>query len=128
MREGLRFVADLCGALQWLIALIVSPRNQIDDICVSHVDPLRNEYPELASMLADPPELIGKRVRFLVAVKNNRGEVERARARAWIDGNIEIYRKMSEEASQTVAKGFLTGLAGAVEVGDMEVIPNMFNA
>jgi hypothetical protein len=75
-------------------------------------------------MLADPPEPIGQRVRFLVAVKNRNGEVERARARVWTDGNIDtVWRKMGKEASQMVAKGFLTGLVSAVEVGDMEVIP-----
>lgn len=50
-----------------------NPQNQTDSICVSHVDPLRKAYPELASMLADPPKLTGMRVRFLVAVMTSDG-------------------------------------------------------
>ena len=35
---------------------------------------------------------------------------------------------MSKEASQTVAKGFLTRLVSAVEVVDMGAIPEMLTA
>lgn len=100
-------------------------RFKINDIYVSHVDPLRKEYPELASMMADPPELVGQRVRFLVVVVDENGEVERARARVWTDNNIEIYRKMSKENSQTIAKGLVTGLVGAVETGSIDAIPSL---
>ena len=37
------------------------------------VDPLRKAYLEHASMLADPPELTGMHVRFLVAVMTSDG-------------------------------------------------------
>jgi len=78
-------------------------------------------------MLADPPQLVGKRVRFLAVVKNQHGAVERARARAWTDGNIEAYRNMSKEDSQTIALGFMTKLVSAVGTGDMGVIQEMMN-
>jgi len=78
-------------------------------------------------MLADPPELIGKRVRFIVIVKNQRGEMERVRARVWTDGNIEIYRNMSKEDSRAVAAGFMAKLVIAVETGDVGVMPKMMN-
>jgi len=94
---------------------------------VLHVDPLRKEYPELASMLADPPQLVGKRVRFIAVVKDQRGETERARARVWTDGNIEAYRNMSKEGSQAIATGFMIQLVRAVEEGDTEAIPGMMN-
>jgi len=95
----------------------------IDHIRVSHVDPLQKEYPELASMLADPPELVGERVRFLAAVLDENGEVERVRARVWTDGNIQVFRKMSKEDSRVVAMSFMTGLVGAVAAGDVGLIP-----
>jgi len=91
--------------------------NQIDNIGVSHIDPLRKEYPELASMLADPPPLVGKRVRFLAVVKDQHGEVERARARAWTDTNIEAYRNMSKEDSKAIAPGFMTKLVTMIGTG-----------
>lgn len=50
-----------------------------------------------------------------------------SRARACTNGNIEIYGKMSKEASQTDAKGFLTGWVAALEVGDMEATPKVMN-
>ncbi|KAF9642937.1 hypothetical protein BDM02DRAFT_1798284 [Thelephora ganbajun] len=102
-------------------------RFTIDEIGVSHVDPLRKEYPELSSMLADPPQLIGKRVRFLVVVKDQRGEMERARARVWTDDNIETYRNMSKEHSQAIAAGYMIKLVRAVEAGDIEAMPRMMN-
>lgn len=76
-------------------------------------------------MLADPPELIGQRVRFLVTVLNQMGGVERARARVWTDGNIEVFRGLGTEESKIVARGFIRDLADAVASGDMELIPNM---
>ena len=79
-------------------------------------------------MFADPPQLVGQRARFLVTVKDEFGEVERARARAWTDGNIEMYRKMEKEASKTVAAGFMTGLVKAVEAGEIDAIPSMMKA
>ena len=79
-------------------------------------------------MLADPPELVGKRVRFLAVVKDQRGEVERARVRVWTDGNIETYRNMGREESRTIAQGFMDGLVIAVGAGDMEAIPKTMNA
>ena len=75
-------------------------------------------------MLADPPQLIGKRVRFLAVVKNQLGEVERARARVWTDGNIENYRKIGKEDSQKLAAALTAGLVAAVEAGDVRVIPS----
>lgn len=96
-------------------------------MAVSHVDPLRKEYPELASMLADPPQLLGKRVRFIAIVNNQHGEMERARARVWTDDNIETFRNMDKKGSQAMALGFMTKLVGAVEAGDTEAIPNIMN-
>jgi hypothetical protein len=78
-------------------------------------------------MFADPPQLVGQRVRFLVVVKDEFGEVERARARAWTDPNIETYYKMEKENSKAIAVGFMTGLVKAVEVGEMNVVPSMMN-
>jgi hypothetical protein len=76
-------------------------------------------------MLADPPQLIGLRVRFIVVVKNQHGEIERARARVWTDGNIEMYRNMSKDESQAMAAGFIIKLVNAVEEGDVEAMPRM---
>ena len=42
------------------------------------VDTLREEYPELARMLADPLQLIWKRVRFAIVVKDQGRGTERA--------------------------------------------------
>jgi len=70
-------------------------------------------------MLADPPQLVGKRVRFLAVVKDQHGEAERARARVWTDGNIEAYRNMSKEDSKAIATGFMTKLVSAVGTGDI---------
>jgi len=78
-------------------------------------------------MLADPPQLVGKRVRFIAVVKTQRGETERARARVWTDGNIEIYRGMNKEESQAIALGFMTELVRAVGAGDIEAMPKMMN-
>ena len=50
-----------------------------------------------------------------------------SRGRVWTNDNIEIHRKMSKEAPQTVAKEFLTGLVAAVEMGDREVTPKVMN-
>ena len=79
-------------------------------------------------MLADPPQLVGKRVRFIAVVKDRRGEAERARARVWTDGNIETYRNMGKEQSRTIAQGFIKGFVSAVGTGDIGVIPKMMNA
>jgi hypothetical protein len=116
----LRFVSGSFSALSsdQLVAL----RDQIEERAVSHVGPLRDEYSGLASMLADPPELSGKCVRFLVVIKDQRGEVERARARVWTDGNIEWYRNMNKNGPQALAIGLLVE---AVEVGDVETMPGM---
>jgi len=100
-------------------------RFTVEQIYVSHVDPLRKEYPELATMLADPPELIGKRARFLVAVVDQHGEVERVRARVWTDDNIEVLRGLDKEGSRAVAAGLIAGFAGYVALGDSESIPRM---
>lgn len=78
-------------------------------------------------MLADPPQLIGKRIRFIAVVKDQRGETERARVRVWIDGNIERYREMGKEESRAIATEFMTKLASAVEAGDIGAIPRMMN-
>ena len=78
-------------------------------------------------MLADLPQLVGKRVRFIAVVKDQRGETERARARVWTDGNIEAYCSMSKEESQAVAMGFMVQLVRAVKEGDTEEIPKMTN-
>jgi len=78
-------------------------------------------------MLADPPELIGQRVRFIAIVNNQRGEMERVRARVWTDGNIEIYRNMSKEESRAVAVGFMAKLVSAVGAGDLGAMPKMMN-
>ena len=102
--------------------------HQIDEIGVSHVDPLRKEYPELASMLTDPPHLVGKRVRFIAVVKDQHGETERVRTRVWTDGNIGTYRNMSKENSQMVSVGFMAKLITAVEAGDTEAIPRVMRA
>jgi hypothetical protein len=79
-------------------------------------------------MLADPPQLIGERVRFIVVVKDQNGDTERARARVWNDGNIEWYRNMSKDTSRVMAAGCIIKLIGAVENGDMEAIPKMMVA
>lgn len=76
-------------------------------------------------MLADPPELFGKRARFLVAVVDQHGEVERVRARVWTDDNIEALRGMGKEESRAVAAGLIAGFAGYVALGDSESIPRM---
>ena len=76
-------------------------------------------------MMADPPELVGQRVRFLVVVVDGNGEVERARARVWTDNNLEVYRKMSKDNSQAIAKGLVTGLVGAIETGSIDAIPSL---
>lgn len=78
-------------------------------------------------MLADPPQLVGKRVRFIAVVKNQRGETERARVRVWTDGNIEIYRNMDKEESQAISTGFMIKLVRAVEAGDTEAMSKMMN-
>jgi len=76
-------------------------------------------------MLADPPELIGKRVRFITVVRDHRGEVERARARVWTEATIETYRNMSKERSRTMATVLMEGLVKVVEAGDIGAIPEM---
>jgi hypothetical protein len=95
---------------------------------VSHVDPLRKEYPELASMLADPPDLIGKRARFFVVVKDQRGDVERARARAWTEPAIDFYRGMDKAHSRVIADCLTTGFVSAVEAGDLGALPKLMEA
>ena len=92
---------------------------------MSHVDPLRKEYPELTTLLADPPELVGQRVRFLVIVVNQIGEIERARARVWTDRNIEATRNMDKEASRKAAASLVGELVRAVAAGDIESIPRL---
>ena len=79
-------------------------------------------------MLTDPPQLIGKRVRFIVVVKDQHGETERVRARVWTDGNIERCRNMDEEYSQAIAVEFMAKLLRAVEGGDVGAIPRMMEA
>ena len=76
-------------------------------------------------MLADPPPLVGKRVRFLAVVKNQLGQVERVRARVWTNGNIESYYDIPKERSRTMASAFVTALVSAVGVGDVEAIPRI---
>lgn len=71
-------------------------------------------------MLADPPQLVGTRVRFIAIVKTQHGEIERARIRIWTDGNIETYRGMDKKESQAIALGFMTKLVRAVGAGDIE--------
>lgn len=78
-------------------------------------------------MLSDPPELSGKRVRFLVTVMDHNGKMERARARVWTDRNIEAYREMSKEDSRSVATSILPGFVSAVATGDMTLIPKLMN-
>ena len=78
-------------------------------------------------MLADPPQLVGKRVRFLAVVKDEDGEIERARARVWTDGNIEAYRNMSKKDSQAIAVGFMAKLVSAVGAGDIAAMSEMMN-
>ena len=79
-------------------------------------------------MLADPPQLVGKRVRFLAVVKNQHGGIERARARAWTDGNIEMCRNLSKELSRAAALGLMAKLVSAVGAGDMGSMQEMMNA
>jgi hypothetical protein len=79
-------------------------------------------------MLADPPQLIGERVRFIVVVKDKNGETERARARVWNDGNIGWCRNLSKDTSRAMAAGYIIKLIDAVENGDMEAIPKMMEA
>jgi len=76
-------------------------------------------------MLADPPELVGKRVRFIAVVRDHRGEVERARVRVWTEATIETYRNMSKEHSRTMATVLMEGLVKVVEAGDIGAIPEM---
>lgn len=76
-------------------------------------------------MLADPPQLVGKRVRFLAVVKNPCGEVERARARVWADGNIEQYYNAPKEKSRAMSSAVVTALVTAVGIGDIEAIPKI---
>lgn len=70
-------------------------------------------------MLSDPPELSGKRARFLVHVMDENGGMERARARVWTDRNIEVCRKKSKEQSRMVAANIITEFVNAVSIGDM---------
>lgn len=76
-------------------------------------------------MLVDPPPLVGKRVRFLAVVKNQRGEVERVRARVWTDRNIEKYYDIHKERSRAMASAVITALVSAVGAGDIEAIPKI---
>lgn len=76
-------------------------------------------------MLADPPQLVGKRVRFIAVVKNQYGETERVRVRVWTDGNIAIARNTSKEDSRAISVGLMAKLVSAVEAGDIGAIPRM---
>jgi len=102
--------------------------DQIDEIGVSHVDLLRREYPdpEVASILVDPPELVGKRVRYIAVVRV--GEVVRVRGCAWVERNIEMCRNLSREESRMAATGFMTKLVSVVGAGDIGAIPGMMKA
>lgn len=76
-------------------------------------------------MLADPPQLVGKRVRFVAVVKDQYGETERARVRVWTDGNIEMFRNLSREDSRAISVGLMAKLVSAVATGDIGAIPKM---
>ena len=80
-------------------------------------------------MLTDPPQLVGKRVRFIVVVKDQHGKTERVRVRVWTDGNIKRGHFMNEEYSQAIAVEFyLWPSYSARYRGDVEVIPKIVEA
>jgi hypothetical protein len=90
---------------------------------VPHVDPPHGQkgYPELASMLTDPPQLVGKCVR---RIEDLHGETRRAKTRVCIDGNIMIELSHTDR-SQATAEGLIIDLISAVENGDVGTIPKM---
>jgi len=77
-------------------------------------------------VLVDPPELVGKRVRYIAVVKD--GKVVRIRGCAWIEGNIEMCRNTSREESRALATAFMTKLVSVVGAGDIGAIPGMIKA
>lgn len=79
-------------------------------------------------MLADPHQLVGKRVRFIAIVVDQYGEMERARVRAWTDVNIEVYRNMSKRDSQIIAAELMADLVKKVGEGDDSALPETMRA
>jgi hypothetical protein len=65
--------------------------NQVDDIGARQ-STLGREYPEFASTLADQPQLVGERVRFIVVLIDQNGEARRTGVRVWAECNVEIHR------------------------------------
>jgi hypothetical protein len=83
--------------------------------------PGQKGYPELASMLTRPPQLVGKCVR---CIKDQHGETRRARARVWTDGNIMIGLSHTVR-SRAMAEGLIIDLISAVENGDVGTVPKV---
>lgn len=74
-------------------------------------------------MIIDPTDFT--RLRFVVFLQNNKGDLRRLRLLQWNDLNADFWRKMDKDASAALSSGWDVSLMDSVDLMDPKEVQKM---